>query len=44
MLQRLWEAIEEDFSNRYKEYEIEDLKERELSATFMSVTDSILQL
>lgn len=43
VLQGLWKAIEEVFREEMKATEKEDLKERALSAIFMSVTDSVLR-
>src|SRR5262249_50761820 len=43
ILQGLWKAIEEKFSEDMKESEKVDLRERALSAIFMSVTDNVLR-
>src|SRR3954464_2023494 len=42
MLQGLWKAVEEKFYGVSEESKVE-LKERALSAIFMSVTDSVLR-
>src|SRR3954471_5457314 len=43
VLQGLWKAIEEKFSDDSSESEKLDLKERALGAIFMSVTDNVLR-
>lgn len=42
VLEGLWQEIEEAFPKELKESDKADLKERALSAIFMSITDSII--
>ncbi len=43
ILQDLWKAIKDNFLEGMKEVEKADLKERALSAIFLSVTDNVLR-